>query len=99
MSDTKGRSSGLRREAVEVEILGELCRGERIVSGLHELHQAVQYEALRVEDPNDYDPDDQPLMRDVAQRMLRDLVRRWASRHQPVRVPPTEPGREESRSS
>ena len=87
----EGRGPRFRSEEIEVEIDGQRYRGERHVTGRHELHQVICFEALRERDPNDYEPDDEPLMRDVARQLLRELVEqaRGAGRTAPHKVEPT----------
>jgi hypothetical protein len=88
----EGRGPRRTSEEIEVEIDGEVYRGERRVTGRHELRQEIRFEALRERDPSDYDPDDEALMRDVAKRMLRELVEqsRGRGRRAPVKVGPGE---------
>ena len=86
----EGRGPRRRREEIEIELEGRSYRGERSVTGEHELAQEVRFEARRVRDPNDYDPDDDDLMRDVAKKLLRDLVEQTLGRG-PLRVEPREP--------
>ena len=93
----KGRGPGERVETIEVTLGGERHRGERVVTGTHVLHQEVRFAGLREQDPNDYDRGDEPLMRDIATAMLRDLVERsrGRGRREPVKVePPEKPSRE-----
>ena len=73
----KRRAPKSRTETIEVELDGEIHRGERIVTGVHELHQVVQFEALRKRDVNDYEPGDEAFMRAIAKVILRDLVEQW----------------------
>jgi hypothetical protein len=92
VSNTKTRAK-LRSEPIEIEIHGEVRHGRRTVSGEHELHQVIQFESLRAEDPNGYKPDDHAFMRAMAQAMLRDLVEQWKARglRKPVKVEPRGP--------
>jgi hypothetical protein len=88
----EGRGPRRRIEQIELEIGGRVYRGERSVTGEHELKQQVRFEALREQDPNDYERDDEDLMRDVAKKILRELVERsqGQGRRSPVKVEPRE---------
>ena len=90
-----------RTEPVEVGIGGQVYRGERIVTGEHDLRQEIRYEELRQRDPNNYDPGDEEFMRDIASVMLRDLVEQWRAQgtRKPVKVEPKARRRRRRRGS
>lgn len=77
-------------ETIEVVVGGKTYRGQRIVTGVHELHQAVQFEARRKRDVDDYQPGDGAFMRVIAKVILRDLMGQWTARgvRRPVKVKP-----------
>jgi hypothetical protein len=77
-----------RTELLEVRIGRNVYRGERIVTGRHELRQELRYEHLRERDPNDYVVGDECFMRAIATLMMRDLVEQWKAqaRRKPAKV-------------
>jgi len=94
----EGRGPRRRHEEIEIELDGRSYRGERSVSGEHELAQEVRFEASRVRDPNDYDAGDEDLMHDVARKILRDLVEQTLGRGPLPVEPRATPQRERGES-
>jgi hypothetical protein len=71
-----------RTETLEVEIDGEVHRGERVLLTIddREIHQEIRFKDLRQTDPRVYVSSDAAFMGAIAKVIFRILVERWNGR-------------------
>ena len=71
-----------RTETLEVEIDGEVHRGERVLLTVddREIHQEIRFKDLRQTDPRVYVSSDAAFMAAIARVIFRILVERWKAR-------------------